>query len=453
MSIFTSMFSVPAQRTYSGVPNSGVIPPLGAVSSASGMMVSQGTAMTVSAVYACVTVRAKDVARCSPRLYKEARNGKLTPAKSTHPVAKLFKRPNRQQTWFEFSRDMQLSYLLRGNAYAAVLRDSAGNPVELIPINPDAVQLLEAANGEIFYSVNRLGLFQIYMLQNFPVTIPEEDILHLRGPSFNILMGASTVGLARDSIGLDMALSQQMSRFVGNGARPSGVLQSEKKLNEETSKRLKASWQQFVGGLNNVGTTAVLEEGIKWQQLQLTSVDMELLQSRTFQVADIARFFDVPLSRLGVAGTTSTKITPAEEEQAYVNHTVMPDLEMWEQKIERRFDLDKSGYKVDLDEAQLLRADIATRYNAARIGVLSGFITPNEIRESEGLDPKPGGDALMVPANTAALGSDMTGTAPDGAGAPAAGNATTPGVATNGDQTPGKDEADPDPQDDPSGEL
>jgi HK97 family phage portal protein len=339
---------------------------------------------------------------------------------------------------------MMIGYLLRGNAYAAILRDRRGNPVELIPINPDAVMVLEALDGSIFYNVNRIGLWQIAMLRNMPVAIPEEDIFHLRGISFNTLVGVSTIGLARDAIGLAMGLEQQASRWVGNGARPSGVLKAKTRLSEQAAMRLKQQWQAFTGGLQNVGQTAVLEEGVEWQAVQLTSVDLEFIQQRNLQIADIARYYDVPLSRLGVVGSASSKITPAEEEQSYVNHTVMPDLVIAEQKFMQVFGLDKEGIEVDFDEGQLLRADIMTRYNAARLGVLTGILTPNEVRRSEGLPPMEGGDKLMVPANTAALGSDMTGTAPDAAGRPAGGNPPAPGVSTSGDA---------DPQLDPQGEL
>jgi len=186
--------------------------------------------------------------------------------------------------------------------------------------------VLEASDGSIFYNVNRIGLWQIAMLRNMPVAVPEEDMFHLRGISFNTLVGTSTIGLARDAIGLAMGLEQQASRWVGNGARPSGVLKAKTRLSEAAAMRLKQQWQAFTGGLQNVGQTAVLEEGVDWQSVQLTSVDLEFIQQRNLQIADIARYYDVPLSRLSVIGGGSTKITPAEEEQAYVNHTVMPDL-------------------------------------------------------------------------------------------------------------------------------
>ena len=432
-------------RASAGVPSYGMIPPMGSVPSATGLMISQATAMAVAAVYACVSIRAKDVARCTPRLFVRNDGGGRDQI-IDHAVARLFTRPNRQQTWFEFWHQMMVGYLLRGNAYAAILRDRRGDPTELIPINPDAVMVLEASDGSIFYNVNRIGLWQIAMLRGQPVAIPEEDVFHLRGLSFNALVGVSTIGLARDAIGLAMGLEQQAARWVGNGARPSGVLKAKTRLSEAAAMRLKQQWQAFTGGLQNVGQTAVLEEGVEWQAVQLTSVDLEFIQQRNLQIADIARYYDVPLSRLGIAGSTSSKITPAEDEQAYVNHTVMPDLVVAEQKFVQVFGLDHEGIEVDFDEGQLLRADIMTRYNAARLGVLTGILTPNEVRRSEGLPPMPGGDRLMVPANTAALGSDMTGTAPDAAGRPQGGKLPKPGVPTSGTQQT-------DPQLDPEGEL
>lgn len=162
--------SAPMTRASAGVPSYGLIPPLGSVQSASGMLISQATAMTVSAVYRAVDVRSKDVARCTPSLYAKAKDGTRTAiAPEDHPIAQLMVRPNRVQTWFEFMRDMWVAYLLRANAYAAILRDRRGNPTELIWINPDAVLVLEAADGSWFYNVNRVGLFQIAMLRNFPV--------------------------------------------------------------------------------------------------------------------------------------------------------------------------------------------------------------------------------------------------------------------------------------------
>lgn len=429
--------AAPQQRSSVGVPSYGMIPPLGSIQSASGMLVSQATAMSVSAVYAAVTILATDVARCAPSLYATAEDGSRTRVHD-HPIARLLKRPNRIQTWFEFARDLMIGCLLRGNGYAAILRDRRGDPSELILINPDAVMVLEASDGSIFYNVNRIGLFQMAVLRDFPVAIPAEDILHLRGPSFNMLISASTIGMARDTIGLATAQSQQQSRWMGNGAKPSVILEAPRTLTAPAAKRLKETWNDYSSGIQNVGKTAVLEDGITAKQLQLNSVDLDFINQCNLTIQDVARFFNVPIRKLQQPDTTRGS-TIIMEEQAYVNSAVSPKLSMIEQKFERAFDLDHQGLELDLDESALLRADPLTRYNLGRIGKLSGMITTNEWRRGERLPAVAGGDVLMQPVNMAALGSDMSGQAADGAGRPPAGQLPADTVPTTG----GSDDAAP----------
>jgi HK97 family phage portal protein len=429
--IFDRIVARRAERS-AGAPSYGLIPPLGSVQSASGQLISQATAMGVSTVYACVRRRAQDVARCAPSLYTVDAAGTRTNV-DDHPLALLFDRPNRVQTWFEFAEQMGVALLLRMNAYAVVLRDERGIPRELIPINPDAVMVLEAENGDVFYSTNRIGLFQMAVLRDLPVTIPAEDMFHIRGLTFNSLVGVSTIGLARDAIGLAAGQEQQASRWMANGARPSGVLESDKPLSEDAGKRLYDRWQQFKAGIQNVGTTAVLEDGVKWKSMSLSSVDLEFLNSRSFQIPEICRFFGVPPHKVFVVDRAASMSIP-QQDQDYVNSTITPDLDRWEQKLEAYFNLEADEINVHFDEGQLLRADVITRFNALRTGILTGIITPNEARETEGLPPLPGGDHLLVPANTAALGSDMTGSGADEAGRPIAGDPKPPKVGTGGTQ-------------------
>jgi HK97 family phage portal protein len=412
------------RQAAAGVPSYGMIPPLGSVQSASGLLVSQATAMTVPAVYACVRILSQDVARCTPTLYERQKDGSRA-VLSNHPISRLLRRPNRAQTWFEFSRDLMAAYLLRGNGYAAILRDRYGAPEELILVNPDAVMVLEAADGQWFYNVNRIGLFQIAMLRDLPVAIPAEDILHLRGLSFNMLIGASTIGLARDAIGMAMGLSQQSSRWIANGARPSVVLESPRILSKDAAARLKESWNQAISGVQNVGGTAVLEEGITAKPLNLTAVDLQFIEQYRLGVEDVARFFGIPPRMLG-AQDMSRGGQPVLDEQQYINTSVSPLLEMIEQKFVRDFQLE--GLELDLDSDRLLRADPMTRYNIGRIGILSGMLTPNEWRRGERLPPVAGGDNVMTPVNIAALGSAISGAAPDGAGRPPAGQMPAPAV-------------------------
>jgi HK97 family phage portal protein/HK97 family phage prohead protease len=297
--------------------------------------------------------------------------------------------------------------------------------------------VLEAEDGSWFYNVNRIGLFQIAMLRNFPVAIPSEDVLHIRDVSFNLLVGASTIGMARDAIGLAMGQNLQASRWVNNGARPAGVLQTDRRLSQETAQRLKQQWDEFQSGVQNVGRTAVLEEGLKWNQLQLSAVDIQFIDQQQLSIQEIARFFGVPPAKLFQPGKEQRGNAIIQEDQAYINETVAPDLTMLEQRFDRYFELEKEGLSMLLDPGPLMRADPQTRYNLGRIGVLSGLIATNEWRQSENLKPVPGGDEVRAPVNLAALGSDMTGTSPDGAGRPPSGQEADPGVpnqSTNGER-------------------
>lgn len=417
----------------SGVPAQSMIPSFGTVPSVAGVRIGQATAMAVSTVFACVSRIAVDFSRCKPSLKMKLSDGSEQVI-NDHPLSRLFLRPNRQQSWLEFAEMLEASLKLRGNAFAAIRRDGRGNPIELVPINPDCVLVLEAFDGSIFYNVNRVGLWMMAMLEGFPVSIPEEDMLHIRGLSFNALVGASTIGLGRDAIGLAMAQEQQQARLIANGAKPSGVLSVDRELSEEAAIRLKTSWNDFQAGLMNTGKTAVLENGVTYKALQLTSVDMELLQSRTFQVDEICRLFLMPPFKVGVMAKGVGKNMP-EMNQEYVSDCIAPEFDRWEARMGFTFQLEDDGLFVDFDETGLLRADINSRYNNYRTGILSGFLKPDEARRAEKLPPV-GGQAneLMVPANAAALGSDTTGTAPDGAGRPAGGNMPAPGVPTNGTQ-------------------
>lgn len=405
-----------AEVKSSGVPSQGFLPTLGSVPSASGALVSQATAVTVPTVYACVSIRAEDVARCAPRLFRPLDDGSREVVVD-HPVARLFRRPNAIQTWFEFSEQMTVALLLRGNAYAVILRDRRGRPESLIPVNPDAVMVLEASDGQIFYNVNRVGLYQIAVLRDMPQSIPAEDIFHLRGMAFNGTVGLNRLGVARDAVGISMGLMQQAARWMNNGARPSGVLQTGKSLTQQAADRLKASWNSLFTGIQNVGAVAVLEEGMEWKPMSLTSVDLEFVEQRKMSVLDICQWFRVPPHKVGVVDANA-KLNQAQADQSYVNETIMPDLERWEQKFVHTFALDDEGLEVDFDESSLLRADIMTRINIGRLGVMSGLMSTNEWRKSEKLAPVDGGDEVRSPVNLAALGSDLTGTAPDGAGRP-----------------------------------
>lgn len=445
---FLSRIAAPAHavRASAGTPSYGMIPPLGSVASASGAQISQATAMAVSTVYACVNRLATDLARCSPYLYRRAEDDSEQKDKH-HPLNDLFKRPNRQQTWFEFDRQMWTGYLLRGNAYAAIRRDRRGDPIELIPINPDAVMVLEASDGSIFYNVNRIGLWQIAMLREFPTAIPSEDVFHLRDLTFNGLVGVSNIGLGRDAIGLTMGLEQQASRWIANGAQPSAWLKTGKQLTEAAAKRLKSQFDALHGGYQNTGKTVVLEDGIEVEKMSITSVDLQFIEQRRMQPEEVCRFFGVPPHKVGIAADArGASQNMAAQDQDYVNSAITQRAVNFEQRFAWTFGLETEDLFVKRDLSQLLRADVMTRANVSRLNILSGKTTQNEERLADGLKPMPGGDRLMMPTNMAAEGSNISGQAPDGAGRPKDGTVGLGSAGTGGTQATDQNAADAAPQ-------
>lgn len=394
--------------------------------SATGIQINQQTALQATAVMACVSVLANDVSKMTPALYQwvDAGGKPLAGRRVVGPdkskLAKVLLRPNDWQTWPEFCRQMVVAYLLRGNAYAVIVRDWRGDPLMMVPINPDRVALWEAPGGALFWQVTRAGLHEMAVLRNEPFLIPYDDVFHLKDLTANGLIGMSRIAIAREAIGLALGQEQQYARLMGNGARPSGILSTDKNLTPEQAKRSKEAWNEAHGGLLRSGGTAVLEGGLKWTPLTISAVDLQFLQLRQFQLSEIARMFRVPMHMIGdLSRGTFNNIT--QQSQEYRNNTLMDHVDIWEKRLDFQFGLTEQGLFVDFDEGALLKADVMTRYQVGRIGIMSRMISTNEWRKPEGLDPVDGGDDLVGPLNMAPIGSDMTGEAPDGAGRPPGG--------------------------------
>lgn len=392
---------------------------LGSVATSAGTRVSQLTVMQIAAVRRAVSLRAMDVARCPPGVFKIAKNGKKVP-QFQHPVMARFVRPNPWQSWFEFIEQLHLGFLLRGNAYFVRLTDNRGACWAWLPINPDLVTVFESPGGLIFYNVSRVGLWLQAQLEGEDTMVPAESMFHLRDMSFNTLTGLQRIVLGRSTMGLTLAQEEQAAAWARNGARPGGLLTSDKKLSPEAAARLKTRWTSLMSGLSNSGNTAVLEDGVKWTPMELKATDTQFMQGRQFSIKEIARMFDVPLYKLMESeGKGGGSIV--EQQAEYVQTTVMGDLTRWERRFEHEFGLDEEGLVVKFDESELLRADIMTQRNVARLGVLSGMLTPNEGRLEINYGPSddPRADKLLFPTNLAPNGSAVDGTAPGNGGRPA----------------------------------
>lgn len=419
---------------------------LGAWSSRSvtGIDVNQATALMAVPVMSCVTIISEDVSNLTPMLYRRQPDGSKQLA-TDHYVYQLLYRPNAWQTWGEFCQQMLIGFMLRGNAYAVMLRDRGGRVVAFVPINPDFVALWEAPDGSLWWRVTRNGLHQLAVLRNVPLMIPYEDVMHWKGLSANGLVGLSKIAMNREAIALSLGQEQMAARAMGSGARPSGTLNTDKALTPEAAKRLAEDWERVHSGLLNGGKTAVLEQGLKWTPLTLNLADLEFLAARNFQIADIARLWRVPLHMLNAETGKGTGQSIDQRAQEYLNFTLRTYIRTIQDRLAFSLDLPRDVI-VELDVTELIKADLSARFQAYRLA-LQGWATVNDVRKAEGMTPSSDemADKIFRPVNMAPLDSDVFMGA-DLDAEPGAGNGlgSDQGGDNPGAGAPGKGKPDPD---------
>ena len=356
---------------------------------AAGVSVSPETALRCAVVYACVKIISESVAQLPLHLYRRNEDDSKERARD-HPLYRLLHdQPNEWTTAFEFRVDMTADLLRYGEAFAFINRNTDGEIVELIQIpTPSVTVERNALTMEPSYRVT-LG-------DGRQVNYRRDQILHLRS-----MLGLSPVMQAREAIALSLAQEKHAAKLFGNGARPSGVLKHSGRLGEGSAERLRASWQGAHGGGENSGRTAILEEGMDFQALTFNSVDLQFLELRRHQVAEIARVFRVPLSLIN----DLERVTHANAEslgRQFLSFTLLPWLQLWEQAIARSLltPEEQGEYFAEFLTDEFARADLAARFEAYAKAVTNGLLNPNEVRAAENRSPYEGGDEFRLPMNT-----------------------------------------------------
>lgn len=361
--------------------------------SSTGITITPDTARRCAAVIACVRVLSETIAHLPFILYR--RNGDSRVRETSHPLYKLLHdSPNRWQTSFEFREMMMGHVLLRGNAYAQKVMDGNGTIIELVPLNPTKVTPKMTQGGDVYYEF-RPGV-------GGTVYIPAENMFHLRGYASDGLVGVSPITEARETVGLAIAAEEFGARTFQNDAQPGGILEHPGKLGEEAIVNLRKSMQEQHGGVQNARKYMILEEGMKWTRVGMSSQDTQWIETRKFQLEEIARIFRVPPHLIGhLERATFSNIEHQGLE--FVTHTILPWLKRWEQAIAARLmtaqerNLYYSEFLVD----GLLRGDIATRYNAYAVGRQWGWLSADDVRRFENMDALPNqqGAKYLVPLN------------------------------------------------------
>lgn len=356
-----------------------------------GVNVSEESALTLSAVYACIRILGESVAMLPLLTYRRRPDGGKERA-TDHPLYKLLHRlPNPEMTSFEL-RELLISHAASwGNGYAEIEWSRSGRPLALWPLNPAKMDV-ERKSGALRY---------LYTLPNGQVSVlPAHRIHHIKGLGRNGLRGYSVIRLAMQSIGLGLGTEEFGARLFGNGARPGGVLRHPGRLSDTAYDRLQKSWTDAHEGLSNAHRMKILEEGLEFQAIGIPPEEAQFLETRKFQVSEIARWFRVPPHML--ADLERATFNNVEEMSlGFVTYTLQPWLTRHEQAIYRDLlsETEQAEYFCEYLINGLLRGNAKDRSAFYVAMITNGVMTRNEVRDAENLNPYEGGDVALVPLN------------------------------------------------------
>lgn len=364
--------------------------------SVSGFHVTEETALRLSTVYACVRVLAETVAQVPCPLYRRRDDGGKDKAVD-HPLYGLInRRPNKNLTAFAWREMMQAHLGLRGNALNQKIYNGRGDVVELIPMHPDRVQYREAG-GELRYHYTDKE-------NKLHILLPEE-VLHLKSMTRDGRVGMNPMEAARESVGLGLAAQEYGATFYRNGAQMPGWIEFEGKFKDrEAREKFRESWQAAQTNRNRF-KTPVLDAGFKYHEVGIKHSDAQFIETRKYQDNDIARIYRMQPHMVGILDR-STNNNIEKQSLEFVVYTMSPWFVRWEQSLSMAL-LDESEqeeYFFEFMFESLLRGDIKTRYEAYAAGIDHGFLTRNEVRKRENLDPIPGLDEPLEPLNMGRAG-------------------------------------------------
>ena len=376
----------------------------------SGKYVTERSAMQMTAVYCCVRILSEAVASLPLQFYRYTDDGGKEKAVD-HPLYFLLHdEPNPEMTSFIFRETLMTHLLLWGNAYSQIIRNGKGEVVALYPLMPDRMKVDRDEHGRLYYEYTvydaddvdgRKGTNKV----GRTVRLQPHDVLHIPGLGFDGLVGYSPIAMAKNAIGLAIATEEYGSKFFANGAAPSGVLEHPGTIKDPS--KVRESWQATFGGSGNANKIAVLEEGMKYTPISISPEQAQFLETRKFQIDEIARIFRVPPHLIGDLEKSSFN-NIEQQSLEFVKYTLDPWVSRWEQAMVRALltpdEKKKYFFKFNVDG--LLRGDYQSRMNGYATARQNGWMSANDIRELENLDRIPaeqGGDLYLINGNMTKL--------------------------------------------------
>ena len=364
----------------------------------SGKPVNERTAMQTTAVYACVRILAEAIASLPLHVYEYQDDGgkKLV---HDHPLYYLLHdEPNPEMTSFVFRETLMSHLLIWGNAYAQIIRDGAGRVLGLYPLLPDKMEVQRDDRGNIYYVYSRNSDENPMFKEYGNIKLKAEDVLHIPGLGFDGLIGYSPIAMAKNAVGMTLACEEYGASFFANGANPGGALEHPGVLKDPS--KVRESWNSVYRGVNNAHKIAVLEEGMKYQQIGIPPEEAQFLETRKFQINEIARLYRIPPHMVGDLDKSSFS-NIEQQSLEFVKYTLDPWVIRWEQSLQRSLLLpgEKGKYFIKLNVDGLLRGDYQSRMNGYAVGRQNGWFSANDIREMENMNPIPdeeGGNLYLV---------------------------------------------------------
>ena len=368
--------------------------------STSGKTVTERSAMQMTAVYSCVRILAEAIAGLPLHLYTYKEDGGKEKAIG-HPLYLLLHdEPNPEMSSFVFRETLMTHLLLWGNAYAQIIRNGKGEVVALYPLMPNRMTVDRDSSGQLFYSY-QMNNSDAPTMKTGTVILKPSDVLHIPGLGFDGLVGYSPIAMAKNAIGLAIATEEYGAKFFANGATPGGLLEYPGTVKDPD--RVRESWNKGFSGSQNAGKVAILEEGMKYTPISIAPEQAQFLETRKFQINEIARIFRVPPHMVGDLEKSSFS-NIEQQSLEFVKYTLDPWVVRWEQSLSRALFTpeEKKQYFFKFNVEGLLRGDYQSRMNGYATARQNGWMSANDIRELENLDRIPaeeGGDLYLINGN------------------------------------------------------
>lgn len=372
--------------------------------STSGKTVTERSSMQMTAVYSCVRILAEAVAGLPLQFYRYTEEGSKEKA-TDHPLYFLLHdEPNPEMTSFVFRETLMTHLLLWGNAYAQIIRNGKGEVIALYPLMPNRMTVDRNEKGQLYYSY-QTSKDEAPTMKGSTVILKPSDVLHVPGLGFDGLVGYSPIAMAKNAIGMAIACEEYGAKFFANGATPGGILEHPGTVKDPA--KVRESWNSAFGGSSNSNKVAVLEEGMKYTPISISPEQAQFLETRKFQIDEIARIFRVPPHMVGDLEKSSFS-NIEQQSLEFVKYTLAPWISRWEQSMMRSLLSadEKPQYFVKFNVDGLLRGDYQSRMNGYAIGRQNGWMSANDIRELENLDRIPaeqGGDLYLINGNMTKL--------------------------------------------------